>query len=218
MGEMDRHQPQDPARMRISDTERHQVAEVLQRAAGDGRLDFDELEERLEATWSAKTYGDLVPITADLPAVPPASGVAARPAAAMAFDAQAPAPASSIAIMSGVDRKGVWTIGERHTAMSVMGGITIDLRQAQFTSRETIIYAHAIMGAVDITVNARTRVVIDGVGLMGAFEEERPKVEPAYDDDSPVVRVTGLALMGAVSVTRKQMPGEPRPKRRLLGR
>ena len=42
----------DPARLRISDTERHQVAEILREAAGEGRLDLEELDQRLEATLS----------------------------------------------------------------------------------------------------------------------------------------------------------------------
>ncbi len=57
----------DPSQLRISDEDRHQVAEVLRKAAGEGRIDLEELDERLEATYKAKTYGDLVPITADLP-------------------------------------------------------------------------------------------------------------------------------------------------------
>ena len=57
----------DPARMRISDDDRHQVAEILREAAGEGRLDRDELDQRLEATYAARTYADLVPITHDLP-------------------------------------------------------------------------------------------------------------------------------------------------------
>ena len=56
-----------PSRLRISDEDRHKVAEVLRQAAGEGRIDLDELDERLEATYAAKTYGELVPITADLP-------------------------------------------------------------------------------------------------------------------------------------------------------
>ena len=36
-------EPYDPSRMRISDAERHKVAEVLREAAAEGRIDFDEL-------------------------------------------------------------------------------------------------------------------------------------------------------------------------------
>jgi hypothetical protein len=39
--------PGDLSRMRISDADRHRVAEVLRQAAGEGRLEFDELDERL---------------------------------------------------------------------------------------------------------------------------------------------------------------------------
>ena len=63
-------------RRRVSDLEREDVAERLREAAGEGRLSYTELEERLETVYGAKTYGDLVQITADLPnglAVPNAS-------------------------------------------------------------------------------------------------------------------------------------------------
>jgi Domain of unknown function (DUF1707) len=60
-------EPRDPALLRVSDADRHKVAEILRQAAGEGRLDLDELDERLESAYSAKTYADLVPITADLP-------------------------------------------------------------------------------------------------------------------------------------------------------
>ena len=60
----------DPTQLRISDADRHQVAEILREAAGEGRLDIDELDQRLEATYAARTYADLVPITLDLPAHP----------------------------------------------------------------------------------------------------------------------------------------------------
>ena len=53
--------------MRASDADREQVAEFLRHAAGEGRLLVDELEDRLGAALSAKTYAELDAITADLP-------------------------------------------------------------------------------------------------------------------------------------------------------
>src|SRR4051795_7924131 len=52
---------------RASDAEREEVAERLRDAAGAGRLEPDELEERLEAAYSARTVGELATLTADLP-------------------------------------------------------------------------------------------------------------------------------------------------------
>jgi hypothetical protein len=206
----------DRSRLRISDADRHRVAELLREAAGEGRLDIDELDERLEAAYSAKTYGDLVPLTADLPlgaaqhpfAGSPPGGVPGVPA--HRFD-------TSVAIMGGTSRAGLWEIGPTHTAFALMGGVALDLRQARFTSRETVIHAFGIWSGIDIYVNAYTRVVVDGVGLMGAFDQARDKVAPELGPDSPLVRVNGFALMAGVTVQRRPMPGQRRSKRRMLG-
>lgn len=197
--------------MRISDADRHQVAEFLREAAGEGRLDLDELDERLEATYAARTYADLVPITHDLPAQrPPQAPVPAAPAPGVAtrYD-------SSVAIMSGVDRKGVWEVGPTHSVFCVMGGVDIDLREAVFASPEVVITANTLMGGVDVIVNERARVIVEGVGIMGAFEHARDKVEAQVTADSPVVRVRGVAIMGAVTVVRK---GPPRQRKALRPR
>jgi hypothetical protein len=59
-----------PADHRASDAEREAVADRLRLAAADGRLDPDELEERVSAAYGARTRGELIPLTADLPAPP----------------------------------------------------------------------------------------------------------------------------------------------------
>jgi hypothetical protein len=205
----------DAARLRISDDDRHAVAEVLRKAAGEGRIDLDELDERLEAAYSAKTYGDLVPITADLPVAAMPHPVPAPAPSRPPMPAGAPSYPSSIAVMGECSRRGPWEVPPKHNAVTMMGSVNLDLREARFTAAETVIEAYAIMASVDITVNQWTRVVVDGVGIMGDFSEGRPKVAPELAPDAPVVRVRGLALMGSVSVRRKPMPGEtPRMLRR----
>lgn len=206
-------QPGDPSSWRISDHDRHQVAEVLRHAAGEGRLDLEELDERLEATYAAKTYSDLVPITADLP------GATATPSAAPAPRPAHPAPTgpaarhgSSFSMMGECARRGVWEVPHRHVAASVMGSVVLDLREARFTAAETVIDAYAVMAGIDIIVNPYTRVVIDGIGVMGEFGEARARVMAELTADSPVVRIRGLALMASVKVKRKEMPDEPRKR------
>ena len=209
-GELERP---DPSRMRVSDADRHRVADILRDAAAEGRIDIEELDDRLESTYAAKTYGDLVPITSDLP-VPRASGAPApRPQ-----PAQPLVPASrfdsSIAILGGVSRKGVWEIGPTHSAFAMMAGIDIDLREARFTSRETVIHANAFWAGIDIIVNEHTNVIVEGIGIMGAFDQGKDKVAPDLGPDSPTVRVKGVALMSGVTVQRRPMPGKN--KRRML--
>ena len=57
----------DP-RQRASDADRDAVAAELREAFAEGRLTQDEFEARLDQVHAARTYGDLSPITADLPA------------------------------------------------------------------------------------------------------------------------------------------------------
>ena len=212
-------QPRDPghdqSRLRISDADRHQVAEVLRQAAGDGRIDLAELDERLEATYAAKTYGELVPITVDLPVhnrpVP-----AMRPASTPVWSpgtGTGPRYSGSVAVMSETKRVGPWVVEDNHTAFALMGSVVLDLRQAQFETRELTLYAHAVMGEVRVVVDAGTTVVVEGTAVMGEYSEQRPRVPFDAEKGGPVVRVKGFALMGSVHVQRKGPPSESLLKR-----
>lgn len=74
----------DDGELRVSDAEREEVADRLREAAGDGRLDTEELEERLTAVYGSRTRRELTAATADLPrppaVVPPAPPVWHAPA------------------------------------------------------------------------------------------------------------------------------------------
>src|SRR2546427_813477 len=61
----------DRSHLRISDADRKATAERLRIAVDEGRLDLTEYDERLRSTYAATTYGELDPITADLPAAAP---------------------------------------------------------------------------------------------------------------------------------------------------
>jgi hypothetical protein len=53
--------------LRASDAERDAVAEALRTNAAAGRLTPDELEERLERAYAARTRAELEPLLTDLP-------------------------------------------------------------------------------------------------------------------------------------------------------
>jgi hypothetical protein len=61
----------DPASIRASDAERERVAEALREHYAAGRLDAEELSERLDDAYRAKTVAELRRLSADLPALPP---------------------------------------------------------------------------------------------------------------------------------------------------
>ena len=62
--------PTDP-NMRVSNADRTEVADRLSKHYGDGRLDEDEFNERLDRAMKAKTQADLHGLFADLPDTPP---------------------------------------------------------------------------------------------------------------------------------------------------
>lgn len=75
-------------RMRVSDSERQAVVEVLKQALDDGRLKMDEYVERMEKAYEALTIGDLELLHDDLP-----TGAPASPAIPVPSPAPAPGPA-----------------------------------------------------------------------------------------------------------------------------
>jgi DUF1707 SHOCT-like domain len=66
----------DPALLRISDQERQEFVDQLTRHCAEGRITFDELDERVAKAWQARTEADLRPLAADLPALPAAKAKA----------------------------------------------------------------------------------------------------------------------------------------------
>ena len=63
-------------RLRVGHAEREAVAEILQEAAADGRLDMDELDQRLEVALQARTYADHEQLITDLSTDPARSATA----------------------------------------------------------------------------------------------------------------------------------------------
>lgn len=204
---------QDPSQLRISDADRHKVAEVLREAAGEGRIDLDELDERLEATFAARTYADLVPITLDLPTAPtthlPSLPATTSPSPVVS----GPAVEKHLAILSGLERKGVWTVPAHLIVTCFMGGADLDLRRARFAAREVVITVNAVMGGADITVAPHTHVIMEGTGILGGYAGPTDENPPELDGTSPTVRIRGFALMGGVNVSRRPVPGQERELR-----
>src|SRR5215469_9849434 len=114
----------DRGSMRASDADRERVANVLREAAGDGRLTMEELDERLDAVYAAKTYAELEPITHDLPTA--ATAAAPAPAPASASDPHRiggePTSHAAVAILGGFSRKGEWVVPKEFTAIAILGG------------------------------------------------------------------------------------------------
>jgi hypothetical protein len=192
----------DRGNLRASDADRERVADILREAAGDGRLTMEELDERLDAVYAAKTYAELEPITRDLPQA--GSAQAPVPAAAPAGDLSRvggePTSHAAIAILGGFSRKGDWVVPKEFSAVAILGGGEIDLREARFSEPVVTIHAVTIMGGIEITVPEDVTVQVTGVGIMGAFEHI-----PGGEGQAggPKIIINGVAIMGGVEVKRR---------------
>ncbi|OLT40517.1 hypothetical protein BJF85_24860 [Saccharomonospora sp. CUA-673] len=202
--------PVEPQQLRASDTDREQVAQQLHKAMADGRITMAELDERLSTVYSAKTLGELEPVVLDLPdAVSPVAGrnlpARSAPRSPESRIGGRPGSATSVAIMSGAERKGNWVVPRQHNSFAFWGGVEIDLREARFAEREVTITAVAIMAGIEVIVPDDVHLEVNGFGLMGAFDKiDKSSAAPEDEvpEDAPVVRVNGLAFWAGVEVKR----------------
>ncbi|MFH9431245.1 DUF1707 domain-containing protein [Streptomyces sp. NPDC017615] len=194
--------------LRASDADRERVVEILRDGLAEGRLDMAEFEERLESAYQARTYGELAPLTSDLPA----PGVSAPPVSFTKQWVEEGSWASrivggegtstgAVAVLSGFQRKGRWTMPKKFTCFAFMGGGEIDLREAYFADREVEISCVAVMGGLEVIVPPGVEVVVRGIGVMGGFEH--PDRDEPGEPGAPRVIISGFAFLGGVGVERK---------------
>ncbi|MBW2280599.1 MAG: hypothetical protein JRG76_19555 [Deltaproteobacteria bacterium] len=124
-------------------------------------------------------------------------------------------PQSFFAFMSGVKRQGRWEPAEHIDVTSIMGEVTLDFEQAWLPASGVIeIRATAIMGSITIVAPAGADIEMEGLPLLGSFEQKSKRrardvlrdwvtggpEEPSPDEEPPLIRVTGFALCGSVDV------------------
>ena len=187
--------------LRASDADRDRIADILRDALAEGRLDAAEHSERLDKVYAAKTLGELEPLVRDLPV-----GRGAEPAPVGARRGYDPSQGGEnpnlVGILGGAERKGRWRVGNRITAVAVMGGVEIDLTEATFTAPELVINCTAIMGGVSIKLPEN--VTLRGGGVVGIMGGSDIKAFEASEPGAPVVRVNGMAFWGGVEAKAKR--------------
>lgn len=198
-----------PPRKRASDALRHQTADTLAAAFAEGQLSTAEFDERTADAWRATFTDELEPLVADLSPVARHEAVSSQSehSDALSYLTDQPGGSSlSLAIMGGTEKTGDWHIASTHMSFAVMGGNSLDLRQARLSARDTVIDAFAVMGGIEIIVPEDVRVIDDGIGIMGGFGISNHRsctlTQKNVPADAPVVRIRGFALMGAVDIIR----------------
>jgi len=177
----------DELDLRVSDAQREEAAVALREHCAEGRLTLEELSQRLDEAYRARTAGELAQVLRELPAE------------------AAPRPRRSpkrftIAIFGGVERRGRWRVPRRSFVLTLFGGSDLDLRQAEIDSDVVTIWTFALFGGADVYVPEGVEVDAAGLALFGGIDEHGADV-PARPG-TPLVRVRGLALFGGTDIWR----------------
>jgi Domain of unknown function (DUF1707) len=173
--------------LRASHDDRDRVVEMLRVSAGDGRLTAEELDERLEQAMTARTYGELARLVADLPA----TGSAVNPA--MPLKAK---DVVRIDTRSGhVKRVGRWVVPQRMEVKVTSGQVLLDFTQAVITQPTLKLDVEVRSGHVRLLT--RPGIVVDADEV--AIRSGHVRVKAPWGSEVPVqlhVEVTGTVGSG----------------------
>lgn len=202
--------------MRISDTERDQAAEILREAAGEGRLDLEELDERLGAVYAAKTYADLRPIVADLPAgaggfggPAPAGPAPAGRGGALPSRGHHPLVGGQPLVLKAqgdsIVRKGEWTVPHRVEVNARFGEAKLDFRQARLTTPVIEVWLDVSWGSGNLILPAGATAEVDVDSSW--FGSLRSDIDSIPRQGAPHFVITGKSQGGSLKVRYKKSGG-----------
>jgi hypothetical protein len=179
--------PSRDSQLRASHTDRDEVVEQLRVAAGDGRLTPEELDERLGTALTARTYGELAALTADLPAV--GAPAATQAADLLEFDQWG----------GNVSRTGRWVTPARVKARVVGGNIKLDFTAARISAPTLPIEANVQGGNLILVVRPGIAVEANQLAMVGG-NIKYGKGTDQHVPDVLRVQLSGRLLGGNVVV------------------
>ena len=208
-----------PANM---DAAREQVVEVLMEHFSRNVMDMDEFEGLLDSVNRCSTTSELRELLSKLPpleSLKSATDLMSAPGGPpVVVDADRVRPRGFLlSVLSGTTRAGRWIPARKSFALGVLGGISLDFREAVLGAGVTDVNVLAVLGSVEIIVPHEMEV--DGMAVLGGFEYQT-HAPPRTDPNLPTLQVRGLAVLGGVNV-EVRLPGETSrdaKKRRRLER
>ena len=213
--------PIRPANMEAA---REQAVEVLMEQFSRNVMELDEFEGLLDAVNRCSTTSELRELLSKLPpleSLKPATDLMPAPGGPpVVVDADRVRPHGFVlSVLGGTTRAGRWIPARKTFALGVLGGISLDLREAVLGAGVTDINVLAVLGGVEIIVPPEMAVEVDGMAVLGGFEYQTDS-PLRTDPNLPTLRVRGLAVLGGVHV-EVRLPGETTTdakKRRRLER
>jgi hypothetical protein len=171
--------------LRASHDDRDRVVELLRVSAGDGRLTAEELDERLELAMTARTYGELARLVADLPAAGSVGGTPVSRAKDLV----------RIDCRSGhAKREGRWLVPQRLEVKVTSGHVLLDFREAVITQPTLRIDAEVRSG--HLTLVTKPGIVVDSDEV--AVRSGHVKVRAPWGPDVPeLLRIDVAGRVGS---------------------
>lgn len=217
---------------------RQQVIDLLCEAFAEDRIPLEEFERRVESVHRMERVHEVRELLAQLDLATPEGGVPAPSTDSAMERGGGPVPAAAgargprhptvspdrvaeqsviVGILGGGGRSGRWVPARTNWAVAVCAGLEIDFREAVMPPGVTELRVSAVWAGVEIIVPPDIRLECSVAGILGGVDHNET-VDPTPDPDAPVLRVTGIALMGGVEVTTRY-PGETgrEAKRRRKG-
>ena len=181
--------------LRASHEDRDRVIEVLRVAAGDGRLTAEELDERVEVAFSARTYGELAALTSDLPA----GGQALAPALASA--AERAKDVVRLECRSGnVSRVGRWVAPRRIEARVTSGNVKLDFTEAVVADR--MIHIDAEVRSGNLLIITKPGIAVDADDVV--IRSGNVKVREPWGTAVPVtLRISVSGRVGSGNIVAR---------------
>jgi hypothetical protein len=205
-GEMSNPAGEPPERrpaLRASDADRERVVDILRRAAGDGRLDVQELDERVSAAYTIRTLTELEELTLDLVPAGHAEPISTADGGVVVRPGQG-GTERIISIMGGHDRRGRWRVGRDLLVLSIMGGADLDFQNAEVADRTTTIRVFTIMGGAELRFPPGVDVQVSKFALMGGHDVKLDDTAPP--PGAPVFHVRLFSLMGGAEIRQGPKP------------
>lgn len=170
----------------VSDAEREHAVARLREASAEGRLTLEELAARTGNAYGARTHGELVRVTADLPAVS-----AREPR-------RRDLPRVVLGLFVPVTRGGRRRLGRRTLALTLFAPLAIDLRGASFEDPEAVITVFSLFAPVTVAVPEHVEVELGVVGVFGPVRELGSPGD--LSPSAPQLRLNGFSLFAPVFV------------------
>ncbi|MFI9252036.1 DUF1707 domain-containing protein [Streptomyces sp. NPDC053069] len=172
-------EPAGPPQL-ISDEDRDMAVQRLQEAYAEGRISYEEMDERLHQVLTARTHHDLVPVLAPLP------------------EKHADTTSTIAAARGRIRRRGAWRVPRVLKVESAFGRVHLDLSHAVIEHPVVDIELHLGTGRAEIIVPRDAIVEMEELRTVWKVPRYRARRHPRPGGTR--IRISGTMEYGRLKI------------------